>query len=322
MLAFGIASIYPVATSLAAGARQAPTAYRIGLLAPGTAAQFASSVQAFRDSLSEQGRADEIVVTLDERYADGHYERLSQMAAELVALKVDVIVAGGGTPAIEAAMKATRTIPIVFPTAGDPVSLKMVESLAHPGGNVTGLSNMGAESATKQFELLRDVLPGMKGVALLINGANPAAAHFTQLSQTACSSLGLRLETFDIRDAADIPTILRKISASSAAALVLFDDPAINEKLEQFGRIALERRLPLMATDAPPGVLAGIAFQVLPQWSRAAQYVFKILKGAQPGDLPIEQPTKFVTFINLKTAEQLGLTVPHAVLLRADFVIR
>jgi putative tryptophan/tyrosine transport system substrate-binding protein len=321
VLAFGLVSFYSVTPPLVAEAQQAGKVYRIGVLAAGTAAQHAPGIRLLREGLRERGWVNEIAITLHERYADGRYERLPQLAAELVALKVDLIFAAGGTPAIEAAMKATRSIPIVFPTVGDPVAQKIVQSLAHPGGNVTGLSNMGPETSAKQLELFRDAVPGVKRVGLLVNGTNAATPYLIRLSQTAGQSLGIQVETFDVRDSEDTTTF-EKISRAGVQALIIFDDYALNQKVEQFGGLALKYRLPMMATGDTTGVLLAYSFDVEAQYRRAAHYVDRILKGAKPADLPIEQPAKFVLVVNLKTAKELGLTIPQSILVRADEIIR
>ena len=329
VLALGlILSICSVTFSLIAEAQQVGKSYRIGVLGPSTAAQHAEDIEAFRQALRELGWVNERAITFEERYADGRYERLPQLAAELVALKVDVIFATGGTPAVAAAMKATRGIPIVFSSVGDPVRQKMVQSLAHPGGNVTGSSIMSAEMSVKKLTLLNEVLPGIKRVAWLINRANAATPYFVPAAQATGQSLGIQLETFDIRDSEDVEKTFEKMSRAGMQALIIFDEAGLSANLKQFGVLALKYRLPMLTGDDEPGAAGDHA--VLIAYSedhsallrRAAAQVDKILKGSNPGDLPIEQATKFHLIINLKTAKVLGLTIPQSLLVRADEVIQ
>lgn len=315
-------SLCPSDIVLAAQAQQSGRIYRVGVLGAGTAMQHAEDMGVLRQALRELGWTGERAITFEERYADGRYERLSRFAGELVSLKVDLIFATGGTPAIEAAMQATREIPIVFPTVGDPVAQKLVQSLAHPGGNVTGLSNMSAETDAKRLALLKEAVPGTKYVGLLVNGANASTAYFLGLSQAASRSLGIQLETFDIRDSEDLDKAFDKMALAGVQAIVVDDDYTLDLSLGKLGTLALKHKLPLMAVDDETGVLITYGRDTPALYRRAAAYVDKILQGADPGNLPIEQPTKFRLVINLKTARLLGLTVPQALLLRADDVIQ
>ena len=316
-LVFGICS---ATFALAAGAQQVGKVYRIGVLGPTTAAERAKDMEAFRQALRELGWVNERAITFEERWADGHYERLPALAVELVALKVDVVFTSG-TPGVQAAMKATRDIPIVFGSAGDPVDQKMVQSLAHPGGNVTGLSLM-AEVVTRGLALLKEAVPGIKRVAIFGNGANPAMAHFLPITQAAYQSAGIQLENFDIRGAEDIERAFEKISRADVQFLIVQADGKLNRHLKQIGELALKHRIPLLASEVGPGVLLGGSQDDSEQYRQVAGYVDKILKGANPGDLPIQQPTKFHLIINLKTAKALGITIPQSLLLRADEVIQ
>ena len=328
VLALGLVlSICAVTFPLDAEAQQVGRVYRIGVLGASTAAEHAEDLGVFRQALRELGWVNERAIAFEESYADGRYERLPRLAAELVALKVDLIFTGG-TPATEAAMKTTREIPIVFWSIGDPVRQKVVQSLAHPGGNVTGSSIMSAEMSVKRLALLQEALPGIKRVAWLINGANPATAYYLQWA--ASQPLGIQVQTFDIRESENVQKTFEKMSRADMQALIIFDDGALatDANLKRFGGLALKHRLPMMTSDDEPGAAADHA--VLIAYSedtpallrRAAAYVDKILKGSNPGDLPIEQPTKFRLIINLKTAKALGLTIPQSLLVRADEVIQ
>jgi putative ABC transport system substrate-binding protein len=310
-----------LAMPLAALAQQAGKVYRIGVLGAGTAAQNATRMDAFRQGLRELGWVNERAIVFDERWADGHYERLSALAAELVALKVDLILASGGTPAAEAAMKATQRIPIVVGAISDPVATKMVQSLAHPGGNVTGITNMASELYPKRLALLKEGLPGVKHVALLLNGANPFSPEALRLSQVAARSLGIQLETFDVRDPKDFEKTFEKMSHAGVQAVLVGTDILLLNNVKQLGGLALKHHVPLIAGNHDVGVLVAYNVDNDESYRRAATYVDKILKGAKPGDLPFEQPTKFSLIIDLVAAKALGLTIPRSLLVRANEVI-
>ena len=213
--AFLVFSVLLVAASSDARAQQTARVYRIGVLGLGTAAQYESRMKPFRQGLLDSGRTNDQIVYY-ERWADGHYERLSALAAELVALKVDVIVTAGGNPVAAAAMKATPTIPIVFGPVGDPVGQKIVQSLAHPGGNVTGVTTMSTELYPKRLALVNQAVPGAKRVAFLVNGENPLSLEITRLSQAAGQTLGIQVETFDVRDVRDFENAFEGASGRDA----------------------------------------------------------------------------------------------------------
>ena len=310
------------ALPLAALAQRPLKERRIGVLGVGPPAQHAEDIEVLAQTLRDLGWVNERAITFEQRFADGHYEQLPQLAAELVALKVDLIFTIGGTPAVKAAMGATSEIPIVFPTIGDPVAQKLVRSLAHPGGNATGLSNMTIETNAKRLELLKEALPAIEHVALVINGANPAAASFLPLSNSASQPLSIRLEAFDIRNAEDFDRTFEKMSRAGVQAIIIENDFMLDVSTDQFGMLALKHKLPLMAVNTGTGVLVTYGRDTPALYRQAATYVDRILKGANPGDLPIEQPTKFRLIINLKTAKALSLTIPQSLLLRADEVIR
>ena len=278
-------------------------------------------MDAFKQRLRELGW-DERSVTFEERWAADRYDRLHSLAGELVALKVDLILASGGTPAVEAAVRATRTIPIVFPTLGDPVAERFAQSLAHPGGNVTGISNLGTELYVKRLALLKEAAPGITYVALIVNTANLFMAEAVQASRVASRSLGIQLEVFDVRTPSDFEATFQKVSRWGAQAVLVGGDDTLVSNLAKLGSLALQYKLPLVTGYNDTGVLLAYNRDALETYRRAAAYVDKILKGANPGDLPIEQPTKFILVVNLKTAKALGITIPQSLLLRADEVIQ
>lgn len=302
-------------------AQQSPRVYRIGVLGTGTAADYDSRMDAFRQALRELGWATGRAV-FDERWGGGDYERMTALAAELVALRVDVILAAGGTPSAAAAMKATRSIPIVFAVVGDPVGQKIVQSLAHPGGNITGLTNMGTELYPKRLALLTQAIPGVKRVALVVHGENPFSPEAVRISQSAGQTLGIQVEAFYVRDQGDFEKTFESVSRSGAQAVVAGSDNLLVSGAKELGGLALKHRLPLVAAHYGEGVLVAYNVDYEENYRRAAVYVDKILKGTKPGDLPIEQPSKFKLIVDLKTARALGLSIPQSLLVRADEVIQ
>jgi len=321
VLALLASSICSVTFPLEAGAQQVGKVYRIGVLGLSNAAEFAEDMGVLRQALRELGWVNERALRFEERHADGRYERLPQLAAELVALKVDVIFTGG-TPAVEAAMKATRDIPIVFSSIADPVRQKMVQSLAHPGGNATGFSLMSSEQVIKKLALLKEAVPGIKRVAYFFNGANPATVYFVPAAKAAGESLGIEVDIFDIRVSDDIDKAFEKMPRADVQALSVQPDYTLTLYLKQIGELALEHKLPLMASEDEIGVLLTYSEDTAALLRQAAAYMDKILKGSNPGELPIQQPTKFHLILNLKTAKALNITIPQALLLRADEVIQ
>jgi putative tryptophan/tyrosine transport system substrate-binding protein len=321
-LALLLGQLSSCAAPRAAEAQRAGKVYRIGVLGLQTAAESAEDMGVFRQALRELGWVNERAIKFEERYVDGHYERAPRLAAELVGLKVDLIFADGGTPVVEAAMKATREIPIVFSSVGDPVTQKLVKSLAHPGGNVTGFSIMSGETFTRKMALLKEAVPGIKRVAYLLNSANSAGAYFLPVGRTASQSLGIQLEPFDIRDFEDLDKAFEKMSRAGVQAIMVMNDTALNSKLKQIGMLALTHRLPMTAGEDENGVLLTYNQDAPALYRQAAAQVDKILRGANPGDVPVEQPTKFRLVINLRTATALGLTIPQSLLLQADELIR
>lgn len=307
----------------AAMAQQATKVYRLGRLGPGP--PIASNIEAFRQGLRDLGYVEGQHYILETRYAEGRLERLPDLAAELVRLKVDVIVVGG-IAAIRAAQQATRTIPIVMAGTYDPIGQGLVASLAHPEGNITGLSFLSAELPGKRLEILKETVPQSAHIAVLVNPANATyASHMHNLTMAA-RALGVHLRVVEVRRADELDSAFATMTWAGADALIVLSDPVLMDSVRgRVADLAATSRLPAMYdwkmyVDA--GGLMAYGPSLLDIQRRAATYVDKILKGATPADLPIEQPTKFEFVINLKTAQALGLTLPSTILFQADEVIR
>jgi putative ABC transport system substrate-binding protein len=306
---------------LAARAQQPGKLPTIGFLVAGTPSSHAQWVAALVRRLHELGWIEGRTVAIEYRWAEGRTDRFDEIAAEFVRRKVDVIVTSA-TAAIVAAKQATSVIPIVF-VAGDPVSTGLVASLARPGGNVTGLSLQSSDLAGKRLELLREVVPGLGRLALLGNVGNPVVTLEIGQIQAAARTLGLEVITLEIRRGEDIVPTFEALK-DRAEALYVVTDPLTNTHRVRINTLALAERLPTMH-GFREGVEAGGLMSYGPNlpdlFRRAGDYVDKILRGATPGDVPIEQPTKFDLVINLTTAKALGLTIPESFLTRADEVI-
>jgi len=295
---------------------------RIGLLWAGTMAENGSRRNALLQGLHDLGWIERQTITFDELWAHGHYERLPALASELVARQVELILALNGTPAAMAAMKATREIPIVAPAVGDPVASKLAKSLAYPGGNVTGTTNLSSELYSKRLALLKEALPGVKRAALLMNNANPYSAEARRVSLDTGRSLGIELQVFDAGDTHDFAKAFEEMSRTRMEAVLVSSDILFQANVDQLGKLALSHQLPIMAGYHAPGVLLAYNVNNVELYRQAAIYVDKILKGAKAGELPIEQPNHFTLFVDLKTAKTLGITIPQSLLLRADEVIQ
>jgi putative ABC transport system substrate-binding protein len=307
---------------LAARAQQAGKLPTIGLLGATTPAPQSQLTAAFVQRLRELGWIDGRTVAIEYRWAEGRSDRFAEFAAEFVRLKVDVILTHNTPPAL-AAKQATSLIPIVFATAADPVATGLVASLARPGGNVTGLSSQTPDTAGKRLELLREVVPGLRRLAILANVDNSYVALEMGEVQAAAGTLGLEAALFEIRRAEDITTAFDGLKGR-AQALYVMPDPVLFTHRLRINTLALGTRLPTMHSlreyvEASGLISYGVNWS--DQWRRAADFVDKILRGAKPADLPVEQPTKFDLIINLTTAKALGLTVPDKLLARADEVI-
>ena len=311
-----------LAAPLAAEAQQAGKIYRIGFLLPSTSAD-PSILDAFREGLRELGYVEGRNIAIASRWAEGKYDRLPGLAAQLVGLKVDIIVATA-VPAIRAAKEATRTIPIIMAVVVDPVATGLVASLARPGGNITGLSSMAPEVTGKQLEMLKEVVPAASLVAVLWNPTNAGNAPQVRRAQDAARALGVRLQPLEARGPSEIDSAFARMTSEQASAVIVLVDAMLLDHRTQIADLAARRRLPAvygLSDHAEAGGLMAYGPNRLAIVRRAATYVDKILKGAKPGDLPIEQPTKFELVINLKTAKALGLTIPPSLLQRADQII-
>jgi putative ABC transport system substrate-binding protein len=307
---------------LAARAQQPAKLPTIGFLGQSTRSAASEWVAAFVQRLRELGWIENRTVAIDYRWAEGRDERFADIAAEFVRLKVDVIVTSG-TPAVSASKQATSVIPIIFATAGDPVRNNLVASLAQPGGNVTGLSLQMGDLAGKRIELLREVVPGLRRLAIMANVGNPFTVLELGDVQAAAGTLGLELVTLEIRHAQDIVPAFEALKGRSEA-LYVCTDALINANRIRINILAVGARLPTMHgsrdyVEAGGLMSYGVNFPDL--FRRAADYVDKILRGAKPGDIPVEQPTKFDLIINLTTAKALSLTIPESFLLRANELI-
>jgi putative ABC transport system substrate-binding protein len=299
---------------------------RVGYLSIGSSADPARlrRFEAFRHGLRALGYVEGQTIALEPRWAEGMYERYPALAADLVRLPVDVIVAVGGA-ATQAVQHATGTIPIVMSVVNDPVGSGLVPNLARPGGNVTGLSLMAPDLVGKQFEVLKEVVPQVSRVALLWNPANPASASQLREAEAAARAVGVQLQTLEVRRPQEIESAFGAMTQEQAEALVVLTDSIFTNQARQIAELVAQRRLPTidgMREHAEAGGLLVYSANLLDLERRAVLYVDKILKGAKPGDLPVEQPTTFQLIINLKTAEALGLTIPPTLLFRADEVIK
>ena len=315
-----------LAAPLVGEAQQTAESARVGLLSTNQARGL-RLIEPFRQGLRDFGYVEGRSVVLEFRNAEGKRERFPMLAAELVALKVDVIVATG-TPAALAAKQATATIPIVFLAVSDPIESGLVTSLARPGGNVTGLSNVAPQLVGKGLELLKQTVPGVSRVAVLWEpGATGERADRATLAEAEVAGrvLGVQLQFVEVRGPADFDRAFSDMTKRRAGALTVFPGAMLFGERKQLTELAAKNRL---ATVYPwreyvdAGGLMSYGPDLAHLFRRAATYVDKILKGAQPADLPVEQPTKFEFVINLKTAKALGLTIPQSVLARADHVIQ
>jgi putative ABC transport system substrate-binding protein len=311
-----------LALSVPVEAQQAKKVPRVGFLSTSSPSAASFRTEPFRQGLRELGYVEGKNIVVEYRYAEGKLDRVPALAAELVRLKVDVIVTAGPTPT-RSAKKATNTIPIVMAFDSDPVGNGFVASLAHPGGNITGLSSLASEISGKRLELLKEIMPKLARVAVLGGSPNPGNAHSLKETELAARALKLQLRYFDVQSLQDIETALREASKGHAdAVLVLNFPPHIETRI---AKLAAKGRLPAIYFNSAivdDGGLMSYGASLADLDRRAATYVDKILKGTKPADLPVEQPIKFELVINLKAAKQIGLTIPPNVLARADKVIR
>jgi putative ABC transport system substrate-binding protein len=295
---------------------------RIAVLTSGSRASAEPNLGAFREGLRALGYGD-ADIEIEIRYADGHLEHLPDLAAELVHLAPEVVVAVA-PPAVQAAKQATSTIPIVMATVGDPVAIGFVASLAHPGGNVTGLSGVAPEMVGKWLGLLKTAIPDAERIAILLNPGNPSHAPMLQAAQQAAQTLRTELLSVEARTPDDIAGAFAIMIRERADALIVSGDGVFFSEKSRVAELAASHKLPAiyqLRDYVAIGGLLSYGPDLKDSWRRAATYVDKILKGAKPADLPVEQPTKFELVVNLKTAQALGLTIPPAILAGADEVI-
>ena len=313
-----------LAVPLAVDAQSGRKVVRIGRLSPLSAATDAPSMAGLRQGLSDLGWIEGQHIAFELRFAEGHLDRLPRLAAELVRLKVDVIVAGSNPGAL-AAKNATSTIPVVIVTTGDPVGGGLVASLARPGGNLTGVTTLGLELSAKRLELLKEAVPGLARVAVLANPASPYTGVFLRERESAAGALGLHLAMLEVRDPGQIEQAFAAMSRERAGGLMVLADIMFITQRQRIVGLAAKHRIPATYGEREFVHAGGFMFYgvgLSDMYRRAATYVDKVLRGAKPGDLPIEQPSKFELVVNLKAAEGLGLTVPKSILDRADEIIR
>ena len=313
-----------LAVCVSAEAQQLTKVPRIGFLNAASPAAILVRYEAFRQGLRELGYVEGKNIVIEYRFADGKLDRLQELAAELVRLKVDVAVTAGPS-ATRSLKKATATIPIVMAFDYDPVGSGAVANLARPGGNITGLSALYPEMSGKRLELLKEILPKLSRVAILGSSTQPGNAQALKEMELAARTLGVQLQYLEVRLSKDIETAFQAATKGRADAVLVLTSPVLVSQRSQLADLAVKSRVPAtyQASEyVEAGGLMSYGVNIADLHRRAAAYVDKILKGAKPADLPVEQPTKFELVINLKTAKQIGLTVPANVLARADRVIK
>ena len=314
-----------IVAPLAPNAQPAGNIRRLGYLSASSLTASSSVLEALRRGLRDHGWVEQQNIVIDYRFAEGRSSRLPDLAAELVRLKMDIIVATPARPAL-AAKSVTSTIPIVMIGASDPVGLGLISSLSRPGGNVTGLSySVGSEIFGKQLNLLKEAIPTARHVAILSNPDNPIQPDAIRELKVAAQLLGIELRLLEARGPDEFDDAFATMAKERVGALLVMVDPVLTFHRTRLVELAAKSRLPAAYTNRLPVEVGGLmsygpSFSDL--WRRAADYVDKILKGAKPADLPVQQPTKFELVINLKTAKTLRLTIPQSVLLRADEVIQ
>ncbi len=312
----------------AAHAQQARKVPRIGYLSAQSLSAASSPLDGFRQALRDLGYMEGKNIVIEYRFAEGQFDRLPDLAAELVRLKVDVMVTGG-SPGTRAAQHATRTIPLVMTVVGDPIKTGFVASLAKPGGNITGLTQIAPQLSGKRLELLKEAFPKISRVAVFVDGAVTAqqlSGSLKQETQMAAEALGVKLQFLEVGGPnPDLDGAFRRATSERAGALVILPGPVLLLHRKRIVDLAAKSRLPAIYPHGEFVEDGGLMFygpDFVDLYRRAATYVDKILKGAKPADLPVEQPTKFELVINLKTAKALGLTIPPSVLFKADQVIQ
>jgi len=307
-----------------AEAQQAKKVPRIGFLSTVSPSTISDRIEAFRQGLRELGYVEGKNIVIEWRSGEGKEDRLRALAAELVRLKVEVIVTAGAT-STGRAKEATVTIPIVMAQDPDPVGNGFVASLARPGRNITGLATLAPEISGKQLELLKEIVPKLSRVAVLGTSTRPGTAQALKETELAAGTFGVRLQYLDVLSSKDIETAFRAASKGRAEAVLVFGGPVLNSHRTQIADLAAKNQLPAIYERAEFMDAGGLMFygaSLTEMYRRAATYVDKILKGAKPADLPVEQPMKFELVINLKAAKQIGLTIPQWTLMKADKVIQ
>ena len=308
---------------LTSNAQQAAKVPRLGLLIPGSSPAFVSRIETFRHGLRDLGYVEGRNITMEYRFADGQADRLPALVAELIRLKVDILVVDG-TTAIRPAQHATTTIPIVMAISGDPVGEGLVASLARPGGNITGLSSRAPELSGKRLEILKEAVPDLSRVAALWHRDAPVGTYVKE-TQAAAQALGLQLQALEVQSPDALDQVFAAMTREHADALVVLPSAQFFSHQRVVAELAMTHRLPTMfggREAAEAGGLMSYGPHYDDFYRRAATYVDKILKGAKPADLPVEQPMKFELVINLKTAKALGITIPPMLLFQADEVIQ
>jgi putative tryptophan/tyrosine transport system substrate-binding protein len=297
---------------------------RIGFLGASSASFYSARIETFRQGLRELGYVEDKNIAIEYRFADGKNDQLPEIAAEVVRLKVDVIVTTPGGSAL-ALKSATKTIPIVFVAVGDPVGIGLADSLARPGGNLTGLTILAQELSGKRLELLKETSPRITRVALLFNPSSVDRSILLKETETAAQRLRLRIQSLEVRSPTDFDGAFAAAIKERAHALITAPHPIINTHRARVLEFVSKNRLPAIFTNpetVEAGGLMSYSADFAEQFRRAAVYVDKILKGAKPADLPVEQPMKFELVVNLKTAKEIGLTIPPNLLARANRVIK
>jgi putative ABC transport system substrate-binding protein len=316
-----------LALSFSAVAQQTKKIPRVGFLTGGSSSSSASNLEILRQGLYKLGYVEEKNVVIEYRFGEGKFDRLPELAVELVRLKVDVLVATS-TPGVLAAKKATSAIPIVFVSVADPIGSGVVASLVRPEANITGFSTMNAGLSAKRLELLKEAFPKVSRVAVLMqpdaHGETTSKTMLNEAEDTA-RALGVQLQLLEVRSLSDLDSAFSAMTRERAGALFVLPRPGVAAERKRIVDLAVKHRMPAMYPQSEYvdiGGLMSYAANFPEQFQRAAVYVDKILKGAKPADLPVEQPMKFALVINLKTAKQIGLTIPPNVLARADRVIK
>jgi len=319
IIALGASALVSPLSSIA---QPAAKVWRIGFLGSANAQNYARYIDALRAGLRELGYVEGKNIVIEYRWADGDYARLPGLVAELVRLGVDVIVTHA-TPGTLAAKQATTTIPIVIAAIGDAVASGVVASLARPGGNITGTTFFNPELAAKRLEIIRDAVPRVRRVALLLNPGNPAIEPILKTMEITAKALKLELQRYPVRTPEEFDGAFAAMAAKRIDAFVTLEDPLITANAKTIADLAAKRRLPSIAHPdfADAGGLLGYGVNLADMFRRAAYFVDKIFKGARAGDVPVEQWSKFELIVNLKTAKMLGIKLPNLILQRADRVI-